>query len=81
MTACFFANNIADVLVAARQEAGAFRRRDAPTAGLDRHYSKARRCESSDRLSAVVTLRVEDYCQQGRRSWLRLHKKAARAKV
>src|SRR5712691_10806241 len=27
------------------------------------------------RVSAVVTLRVEDYFQQGRRSWLRLHEK------
>jgi site-specific recombinase XerC len=30
------------------------------------------------RVSAVVTLRVEDYFQQGRRSWLRLHKKAGK---
>jgi integrase/recombinase XerD len=29
------------------------------------------------RVSAAVTLRVEDYFQQGRRSWLRLHEKAA----
>jgi integrase/recombinase XerD len=27
------------------------------------------------RVSAVITLRVEDYFQQGRRSWLRLHEK------
>ena len=30
------------------------------------------------RVSAVVTLRVEDYFQQGRRSWLRLHEKGGR---
>jgi hypothetical protein len=30
------------------------------------------------RVSAVVTLRVEDYFQQGRRSWLRLHEKGGK---
>ena len=29
-------------------------------------------------VSAVVTLRVEDYFQQGRRSWLRLHEKGGK---
>jgi integrase len=30
------------------------------------------------RVSAVVTLRVDDYFQQGRRSWLRLHEKGGK---
>src|SRR5215470_13814987 len=30
------------------------------------------------RVSAVVTLRVEDYFQQGRRSWVRLHEKGGK---
>src|SRR6516225_3118787 len=30
------------------------------------------------RVSAVITLRVEDYFQQGRRSWLRLHEKGGK---
>ena len=30
------------------------------------------------RVSAVVSLRVEDYFQQGRRSWLRLHEKGGK---
>jgi integrase/recombinase XerD len=30
------------------------------------------------RVSAVTTLRVEDYFQQGRRSWLRLHEKGGK---
>lgn len=30
------------------------------------------------RVSAVVTLRIEDYFQQGRRSWLRLHEKGGK---
>ena len=30
------------------------------------------------RVSAVVTLQVEDYFQQGRRSWLRLHEKGGK---
>ena len=30
------------------------------------------------RVSAVFTLRVEDYFQQGRRSWLRLHEKGGK---
>jgi site-specific recombinase XerD len=30
------------------------------------------------RVSAVATLRVEDYFQQGRRSWLRLHEKGGK---
>jgi site-specific recombinase XerD len=30
------------------------------------------------RVSAVVTLRVEDYFQQGRRSWMRLHEKGGK---
>jgi integrase/recombinase XerD len=30
------------------------------------------------RVSAVVTLRVEDYFQQSRRSWLRLHEKGGK---
>ena len=33
------------------------------------------------RVSAVATLRVEDYFQQGRRSWLRLHEKGKRHQV
>jgi len=30
------------------------------------------------RVSAAATLRVEDYFQQGRRSWLRLHEKGGK---
>jgi integrase/recombinase XerD len=30
------------------------------------------------RVSAVVTLRIEDYFQQGRRSWVRLHEKGGK---
>jgi hypothetical protein len=30
------------------------------------------------RVSAAGTLRVEDYFQQGRRSWLRLHEKGGK---
>jgi hypothetical protein len=30
------------------------------------------------RVGAVITLRVEGYFQQGRRSWLRLHEKSGK---
>ena len=35
-------------------------------------------CYIFARVSAVVTLRVEDYFQQGRRSWVRLHGKGGK---
>ena len=33
---------------------------------------------TASRVSAAATLRVEDYFQQGRRSWLRLHEKGGK---